>query len=704
MAQAPVTDGSRLELLPSEILVAILSCAQSRDDLYCLIRASLVVYSAFCAARQVVLTSIVAQGLGPGIRDAIAVTQIVRPDFKPTKWNETFDETIERYDAVPRGLENARHLSIDDIIALVHVNHDVQFLIDDFAAKKLPELRDVHPQAATALTTTERQRLAQAVLRHQVIACLDYNDFFWSERNRPILQKFLGLFKAWEVQQLADAHGFVVKTIYRANQHRRGPWLTTQDRFSPTEEHTRRVIKDIGLLRKDILAERERNLDGDQPPDRTIMLPGLPAFPCRFNYLIAGPQPNNTVAQQLAAQVRPVELYDREDASPALVFDEASDAPPFAWVDGHAGIDCQRWGQYLLRQPAEAPSARQSMWMRQKLNRWRHLGMMFWDRGRVELLKMRLPEYETGWLTSAPPPDEEKNVAVGRIDLEDVDAASARLEGVPTGQGNHRAGILVAGHCEESAVKRHQRAVRLEVEPRGHAASVPTYGVQLAVAEGVADDEEDEEESDDDEEVEVGVKVDFNSIEELLDDKADDELDELEDETAEELDDEAEDELDDEAEDELEDDADDELADETDNELDDEVDDERVPELELTEALLEDWLELLVEILVEEPDEELIEMLLKLEVLEELEGMVKEEKLDELVEVVTMVVLPLEGAMDVERDDEVETKELVPVETLVERLMEVEDLAELDVLDGLAAATIPRMKSNWSGKGVGARF
>lgn len=406
MAQAPVVEGSRLELLPSEILVAILSCAQSRDDLHSLIRASPVVYTAFCATRQAVLTSIVVQSLGSGIRDAITVTQIVKPDFKPTKWNETFDEAIERYDAVPHGLENTRGLLIDDIIALVHVNHDVQFLIDDFAATKLPELRDVHPEAATPLTTTERQRLVQAVLRHQVLACLDYNDFFWSERNRPILQKFLGLFCAWEVQQLADAHGFVVKTIYRANQHRRGPWMMTRDRFSPREEHTRKAIKDIGLLRKDILAERERNLEGGQAPERTIMLPGLPAFPCRFNYLIAGPRPNDMLAQHLAAQVHPVELYDREDASPALMFYEASDAPPFAWVDGHAGIDCQRWGQYLWRQPAEALSAGRRMWMRQKLNRWRHLGFMFWDRGRVELLKTRLREYETGWLTGGPPPDE----------------------------------------------------------------------------------------------------------------------------------------------------------------------------------------------------------------------------------------------------------------------------------------------------------
>lgn len=39
---------------------------------------------------------------------------------------------------------------------------------------------------------------------------------------------------------------------------------------------------------------------------------------------------------------------------------------------------------------------------------------------------------------------------------------------------------------------------------------MPTYGLQLAVAEGVADDDEDEE--DDDEEVDVGVKVDFDAV------------------------------------------------------------------------------------------------------------------------------------------------------------------------------------------------
>ena len=44
----------------------------------------------------------------------------------------------------------------------------------------------------------------------------------------------------------------------------------------------------------------------------------------------------------------------REDAMPRLVpaNDDNHDAaivPPFTWVDGHNGLDCQRWGDKVRR-------------------------------------------------------------------------------------------------------------------------------------------------------------------------------------------------------------------------------------------------------------------------------------------------------------------------------------------------------------------
>jgi hypothetical protein len=106
------------------------------------------------------------------------------------------------------------------------------------------------------------------------------------------------------------------------------------------------------------------------------------------------------------------ELYRREDAMPRLVPTEDDDvAPPFAWVDAHGGLDCQRWGDQVcrevLREEQENITARQRSWISENLDKWRWLGFVVWDRARVELLKTQMPVYGTGWLKAAPPPDEE---------------------------------------------------------------------------------------------------------------------------------------------------------------------------------------------------------------------------------------------------------------------------------------------------------
>jgi hypothetical protein len=100
---------------------------------------------------------------------------------------------------------------------------------------------------------------------------------------------------------------------------------------------------------------------------------------------------------------------------PALVHadDEGDDdaGPPFAWVDAQGGLDCQRWGvqvrREVLQEGQDDTTARQRIWIREYLDQWRWLGFVFWDQTRVEVLKTRMPVYEKGWLTTAPPSDEE---------------------------------------------------------------------------------------------------------------------------------------------------------------------------------------------------------------------------------------------------------------------------------------------------------
>jgi hypothetical protein len=137
----------------------------------------------------------------------------------------------------------------------------------------------------------------------------------------------------------------------------------------------------------------------------------------QFNWLISGPLLTQMWDDRVTEeQYWRDELYWREDAMPPLVpadddDHDAAAAPPFAWVDGHGGLDCERWGRNVRRVvlPAgqEDTTGRQRIWMLGKLEKWRWLGFVFWDQARVELLKSQLPVYRTGWPTIALPPDEE---------------------------------------------------------------------------------------------------------------------------------------------------------------------------------------------------------------------------------------------------------------------------------------------------------
>ena len=110
------------------------------------------------------------------------------------------------------------------------------------------------------------------------------------------------------------------------------------------------------------------------------------------------------------------ELYQIEDAAAPLVFAQDSDhhdgSAPFAWVDGHGGIDCQRWSDSVHRRLLPEPSLLQSSYTRQATGQWCWMGFIFWDRPRVEMLKSRLSFPITGWFISPPPKSRRKCAAL----------------------------------------------------------------------------------------------------------------------------------------------------------------------------------------------------------------------------------------------------------------------------------------------------
>jgi hypothetical protein len=304
-----------IESLPSEVLVAILSAARSTIDLDALIRASPRLYHVFVSAKREVLLSIVASDLGPALRDAVAAlfitpTKLYYPgDYGDAKYLylEECERVIRRYQVLPhgdRGLVSADALPTDAVLALLRLNRSVQYLVDEFAESRLPEIYKKHPDAGGPLTAAERRRLARALLRHQVLARIEYGDCLLRveagehlPRETAMMHRFLGLFRPWETEQLAEVHAFLEAMAWRAFPPGRGlGWPRESDQpMTEWERKRNAAIYDLGDLHRQLVVERARaaavattkpGASRSRPRSASAMV-----LPVRFQFLRAGPLP-----------------------------------------------------------------------------------------------------------------------------------------------------------------------------------------------------------------------------------------------------------------------------------------------------------------------------------------------------------------------------------------------------------------------------
>ncbi|CAH0028515.1 unnamed protein product [Clonostachys rhizophaga] len=417
--------GSRqeLEALPADVLLAVLSASHNTGDLYSIVRSSRVIYEVFRSAKRAILISIVARDLGwSGLRTATAATVITSATFRHgTGYKGNVKHAIKLYESIiseDRGLSFARGLSEAELAKLVRINSGVQFVVDQYAATRLPRLREIHPDAARELNFRERQRLAHAFLRHQVLASIQ--SLGAMAQGTAAYKQLFDLFRPWEVPQITDAHSFlrvmasfVFPSCERIPRSLWGVYLTGREWWRDSDEQE--AMGDLGVMRARFheklghktMADLEIEMDiskSEREARRNIM-------PTSYNFLAAGSLPQ-TSANQIAEQYWSLqgEIYQREDALTGLFVveddDDGNQSAPFGWIDGHHGIDCQRRGGDLFREtlpPGQGNlTALQINWARLVVRQWRWLGFMFWDGERVELLKSKLPEYSTGWLTRPP--------------------------------------------------------------------------------------------------------------------------------------------------------------------------------------------------------------------------------------------------------------------------------------------------------------
>jgi hypothetical protein len=464
-----------IESLPIEVLVTILSAAPSTSDLHALIRASPAVYRIFLSAKRTVLVNIVATELGPALRDAVAACSIA-PAVQASI--AECERVVKEYEALPRGERgraSARGLSADAAVALVQANRSAQYLIDEFEASRRPELRVVHVDGAGPMTISERRRLAAALFRHQTLSRIEHGYSLPDEI--ALLDSFFALFRPWELHQLVDVHCFLAVMLSRVCS---SPEDLPGAEFRPPcpekEQRCQEASADLGLLRRMVVTWRARVAADQGAPFTVEYRRGMQLFP-RLKFLMAGPLPPWTQlrASQLvnsgSSELRETlyrrealrdELYRREDVMSLLVPDEDDEeAPPFAWVDAHDGLNCQRWGSQVPRETLSEGQiitmTAQNNWMQHNLGLWRWLGFPFWDRGRVQLLKTGMPVCETGWLTAAPPSGEECEKFYRKVRMGDL-YMGRRLGGPDdTLHGYYPAVILgVRGNTGSPAVSRWQ--------------------------------------------------------------------------------------------------------------------------------------------------------------------------------------------------------------------------------------------------------
>lgn len=72
---------------------------------------------------------------------------------------------------------------------------------------------------------------------------------------------------------------------------------------------------------------------------------------------------------------------------------------PYGWIDALDGRDWPPWGMDLLQTPRVRP-ADGVRGAKGRLEQWRWIGFVFWDRGRIEAMKGTdvFSCYQTGWL------------------------------------------------------------------------------------------------------------------------------------------------------------------------------------------------------------------------------------------------------------------------------------------------------------------
>ncbi|KAI0202951.1 hypothetical protein F4808DRAFT_62575 [Astrocystis sublimbata] len=372
---------SLIESIPADLVAPLLSHCHSLDDLNAVIHASPILYHGFLAAKGTILLALLAADIGPGIRDALALAQIGQGSnldrHSADYWVEA-ERAIQLYAGLPPVTLAARGISTELVVKMIQFNRTTQFFVNWFAYAKLLLFQQEVPTACYPITSHERHRISQALVRHQVLMNIHSAHDSASPRLETVRRDFFALFRAWELDQIYEINNFINKFAYGVPRR-------------STNTSVLSYLQDIALLRRVFVSKTQQDPDlegrlragfrrdvtnNSQYYGSSLnWLQGSHLFPARAEVDPSAPPTFLTrheiqrAIQEAKAIKEREELYVYEQELPALIAGYTASDPPYGWVDAMGGLSCCRWGVDLIqtRRPESSVEDR----MNAKKKSWR---------------------------------------------------------------------------------------------------------------------------------------------------------------------------------------------------------------------------------------------------------------------------------------------------------------------------------------------
>jgi hypothetical protein len=421
-----------LETLNIDVIILILSAARSLEDLGACIRASPILYRAFLLAKTSILlrVGVDSESLGPATKDIVILADItIKPFVNDNSYYDRVEKTVAMYRRrllLGQALWTA-DISFQTAVCIVRLNRTIQYFVDLYIGVRLAYFKrnldsryhwfssfksnHLKSRCHRPATEEERQRIAQAFVRYQIIVSLSYADGTPPRDRYFLLTRIYALFEPWEMEQVSQVDHFICAlctalvrcekmsdglpfTIERENAmveaaraiaSRGGPIL----KRGPRDGYHHLYISNLAVFRAKLLEASSTDvnlvreiMDHESVTNGRVTVTKHPF--CNARRYVLWPDTPNPPPPSV----------------PCNLISDSPVKPPRGWMEALGKRNDRDWGLDLL--PSAPPGTPAPYWIdvERKFKFWRWLGLVFWDAGRVEAINntKQMADMKPGWL------------------------------------------------------------------------------------------------------------------------------------------------------------------------------------------------------------------------------------------------------------------------------------------------------------------